>query len=86
MARAGCASQRHGFANQFLQLLESGERIRAEINADGAPPTRRKGAEIAERLRLLQGTESVRLPRDRQVRSIRRRDLDKDARIRPALV
>src|SRR5919198_4039882 len=80
------ARQRQRLADVLVQALEAGEHVSAEVDADGAPAPGRERAEVAERLRLLQGAEGVGRARYRQILRVGRGDLQEDARVRAALV
>src|SRR5919201_5091549 len=73
-------------ADVLVQTPEAGEHVRPEVDADGAPAAGRERAEVAERLRLLQGAEGVGRARYRQILRVGRGDLQEDARVRAALV
>src|SRR5215210_110782 len=62
-----CPGDGDGFADQLSKAAETGGHACAEIDADGAAAARSERAEIAERLRLLQRVEAVRLAGNRHV-------------------
>src|ERR1051326_9124192 len=59
LSSSGRARYGQSLADVLVQEFESGENVGAEVNADAAPPAARERAEVAERLRLLQGAEGV---------------------------
>src|ERR1044072_5365235 len=70
----------------FPQPLQSNQNIVAQINPQRSTTVRLQRLEIAERLRILEHTKTVRRFRDRKVNFVLRGNLDEDSGILPAFV
>ena len=60
-------------------MVERGNGIVAEVYSDHAAPATHERAEVAERLRLLEDAEGVRLARHGKIDLVRRFELKEDA-------
>src|SRR5690242_6451068 len=86
LLRTRRARDGQGFAYDLVEAFESGGRVRAEFDADGAAAARRERAEISERLRLLERREGEGLVRYLDVARVSGRELHEDAAGRASLV
>src|SRR5438270_10714438 len=83
---SGRAGDGQCLADEVVETVESSRHVRAQINSYRAASARGERAEVAERLRLLQGAEGERLVGNGDVVRVRRGDLEEDAAGGPALV
>lgn len=69
-----------------IEFLQAFQRLVTEIDSDDAPAALCEGAEVAERLRLFENAERVRLTGNGKVSLIVGDDLKEDACVRAAFV